>query len=108
MKLSRSAQRALIITVSAFLSWAVIIALKNWYQSSHTETTSTNHKSSKTFHFNYERDTNFLPKIWKYQAGDDPLWSKNNAYDSDWKKINPVLDLDSLPENYFRGICWFR
>ena len=99
--------RAVIISVSAFLFWTLIIVLKNWYQSAHKAEVSAaqNNEGIKVLS---QRDTVFLPKVWKYHAGDDSLWARSNADDSHWKMIRPELNLDSLPENFFKGICWFR
>jgi hypothetical protein len=49
-----------------------------------------------------------VPSHWKYHAGDNSEWAKENFEDRDWKIVDPALELDSIPEGFFNGICWFR
>ena len=45
---------------------------------------------------------------WKFQAGDNPEWARNDYNDSSWSTINPTKDIYDLPENSKKGICWLR
>jgi serine phosphatase RsbU (regulator of sigma subunit) len=45
---------------------------------------------------------------WKYHKGDDTSWAQPGADDKNWIYVNPALDLNTLPEKTFEGICWFR
>ncbi len=45
---------------------------------------------------------------WKFQAGDNPDWAKNDYNDNSWSTINPAKDIYDLPENSKKGICWLR
>ena len=49
-----------------------------------------------------------LNKGWKFQAGDDPQWSKTEYNDNRWQPINPALKLYRLPSVKAAGIGWFR
>ena len=107
MNLSRPAKRAVIIFCSALAFWAVIIILKNLYQS-YNGGPITSGKSGGAIQVLHNRDTTLLPEYWKYHKGDDSLWSRTNINDSKWDSVQPDLNLRKIPENYFNGICWFR
>ncbi len=49
-----------------------------------------------------------LNKGWKFHAGDSILWSKKDFNDNNWSKINPTIDIHSLPEIPKPGIFWLR
>jgi hypothetical protein len=50
-----------------------------------------------------------LDKDWKFNVGDNLEWAKPEYDDSNWKSINPTLDIhDSLPQIPRSGVVWFR
>ncbi len=105
MKLSKPSGRAVIIVVSAFVFLAIVIFLKNWHQSSSEEQVP---KRKGVIRVSHAPDTTFIPKFWKYHAGDDVEWANSDIDDSNWNTVNPELNLNEIPQNLFSGICWFR
>ena len=49
-----------------------------------------------------------LDKGWKFQAGDNPEYSKPGFDDQYWKSINPTKDIRDIPELWKTNIGWFR
>jgi serine phosphatase RsbU (regulator of sigma subunit) len=49
-----------------------------------------------------------LQKLWKYNKGDNMQWADSSYDDSNWKYIDPALNIELLPENTFETIGWFR
>ena len=49
-----------------------------------------------------------LKKFWKYHKGDNLRWADSSFDDRDWKRIDPSLDFEKLPDNTFENIGWFR
>ena len=49
-----------------------------------------------------------LDKGWKFKAGDNPEWSKQEYDDKEWAYINPTHELHHLPVVREAGIGWFR
>lgn len=49
-----------------------------------------------------------LDKGWKFHAGDNPKWARLDFNDSDWKFINPTVQLHNSPEVKKAEIGWFR
>ncbi len=45
---------------------------------------------------------------WKFHAGDNLGWAKNDYKDSSWNIIDPTKDIYYLPEVSKKGICWLR
>src|SRR5579871_1233902 len=45
---------------------------------------------------------------WKFHAGDNPEWSKNDYNDNSWSVINPAKDIYDFPEISDKSICWLR
>ena len=49
-----------------------------------------------------------LEKGWKFSPGDNPDWAKTEFDDSEWKDIDPTLDLHYLPQIRKESLGWFR
>ena len=49
-----------------------------------------------------------LDKGWKFKAGDNPEWAKQDYNDKAWVSIDPTLELHHLPQVREAGIGWFR
>lgn len=45
---------------------------------------------------------------WKYKIGDDSSWADPDYDDSEWKKINPVLNKEDFEKLDWTGNIWFR
>lgn len=45
---------------------------------------------------------------WKYKKGDNPKWADSAFNDRSWIFVAPELNFDSIPENTFENIGWFR
>lgn len=50
--------------------------------------------------------TIFTP--WKYKAGDSITWASPLYSDENWGEMVSNFKIDSIPENSWRGIGWFR
>jgi len=49
-----------------------------------------------------------LDKGWKFNAGDNPEWARQDYNDNAWVSIDPTLELHHLPLVREAGIGWFR
>ncbi|MFY9308725.1 MAG: SpoIIE family protein phosphatase [Bacteroidia bacterium] len=49
-----------------------------------------------------------LDKLWKYHKGDDSLWALPDYDDKSWPLLSTNLFIDSITEETFSGIGWFR
>lgn len=45
---------------------------------------------------------------WKFHPGDDLNWKNPSFSDSSWTIVSTNFSLDSIPENQWQGIGWFR
>ncbi len=57
---------------------------------------------------NIPSDGLLLNNGWKFHAGDNPGYAKNDYKDSSWNTIDPTKDIYYLPEVSKKGICWLR
>src|SRR5688572_19773346 len=63
---------------------------------------------------NAEKNTGFakgwisLDSGWKFMAGDNPAWAKEDFNDSSWPSIYLFQDLYNVPGIPKQGIVWFR
>jgi serine phosphatase RsbU (regulator of sigma subunit) len=46
--------------------------------------------------------------MWRFSSGDDSLWSDPHYDDSNWKLVNPWLDVQEPEAKKWKGIGWFR
>lgn len=59
------------------------------------------------FVFNADERILTLRGNWKFQAGDDPRWSRPDFPDADWRTMAvPGMWVRELEKNY--GIAWYR
>jgi hypothetical protein len=49
-----------------------------------------------------------LSKPWKYNQGDDSIWSEKKFDDSSWDTLRPELEWEKYPKDIWKGIGWFR
>jgi signal transduction histidine kinase len=57
---------------------------------------------------NIPADGLLLNHGWKFQAGDNPEWARNDYNDGTWSSIDPAKDNYELPGISKRDICWLR
>ena len=46
--------------------------------------------------------------VWKYHAGDDSVWANPDYDDSNWDTLKTRMTVSNTPENFWKGIGWFR
>ena len=46
--------------------------------------------------------------LWKYHPGDDLRWAEPDFDDTDWKEIDPAIDVQMPDAEKWKGIGWFR
>ena len=49
-----------------------------------------------------------LDNVWRYHAGDDSVWANPGYDDSNWDTSKARLPVSNTPENFWKGIGWFR
>lgn len=49
-----------------------------------------------------------IDKFWKYHKGDDSIWALPDYDDKNWQPLSSNLFIDSISEETFSGIGWFR
>ena len=49
-----------------------------------------------------------LDNFWKYHQGDDSIWANPNYNDSDWDTLKTRMTSSDTPNNFWKGIGWFR
>ena len=56
----------------------------------------------------YDHPERFSNSGWKYHAGDDQKWKEVSYNDSAWNIYQTDFKLDSIPQDMWQGIGWFR
>jgi len=49
-----------------------------------------------------------LDGVWKYHSGDDSAWANPDYDNFNWDTLKTRMTVSNTPENFWKGISWFR
>ena len=103
MPIKKNIKKATYIFFGFLVFFLILVVLKNWYGNE----APPEGKEIFTITHTTEAKTG-LPEQWRYDVGDNMQWALPSFNDSAWQHINPKLNPDSLPANFFNSVIWFR